>query len=247
MGDIEQSMPTTPPRSWQQGGGGAYGPARRRRRGYAEDGGGGEPDDPVSLHGVDPASITPDIQRLIDGLMEEIDTLRWRLAQAEHRQEFLEDLADQDSALPTVNRRAFLRHLGQFLERAAASPAPVPDGALVVIYLDNFEELRRAAGLPAAREALRHLARQVVGALRASDVVGSIGGAGLAALFTTGEPDGAWAKVDSLLATVAARPLTVDGVRLDLRPVAVRRPLEPGETAEVALAAAEARLRRTDR
>ncbi len=245
MADIEQSMPTAPLKAWQHGGGGAGGNAYSRMMRRSSTGGGGDegPDDPVSLGGLDPTSITPDVQRLIDGLMEEIDTQRWRVAQAERRQELLEGLADQDSWLPTLNRRAFLRRLGAYLERPRPEDASV--GTLVVIYLDNFEDIRRSAGLLAAREALRHLARQVVGSLRASDVVGSIGGAGLAILFTTGDPDGAWVKVDQLMEAVATRPLTIGGSRLELRPIAVSRPLETGETAEAALSTIEDRLRRT--
>ena len=244
MADIEQSMPTMPLKSWQQGGNSGDGRnayARMMRRRYSHSGGDMDPDDKISLGGVDPSSITPDIQRLIDSLMEEIDTQRWRVAQAEHRQDLLEGLADQDSWLPMLNRRAFLQRLKGYLERPRTDSSA--NGTLVAIYLDNFEDIRRSAGLLAAREALRHLSRQVVGSLRASDIVGSIGGAGLAILFTTGEPDGAWVKVDSLLEAVSSRPLTFDGQHLELRPIAVSRALDLGDTADTALARVEEGLR----
>lgn len=242
MSDIEQPMPVTRAAAWK--GTDAYEGRRRnrpRRDPAARDPhNGGSEGDRVSLHGVDPANVTPEIQGLIDGLMAEVDSLRWRLTQAEHRQGFLEDLADQDAWLPTLNRRAFLRDLGRFLDRAGAQP---PAGAVALIYLDNFDTLRRQAGLSAAQEALRHLARHVVGSLRAADVVGRVGGAGLAVLMTTAHLDGARAKVERLVAAMANRPLTLDHMTLPLHPVFVLRPLVAGDTAEGVLAEAEEMLR----
>lgn len=240
MGDIEQSMPVNRVRPWQ--GTDAYDARRGGRRRHGEGHGGHRhPDDgdQVSLQGLDPAELSPQLQSVINGLAQELDALRWRLQQAEKRQEYLEDLADQDAWLPALNRRAFLRKLGLFLEHAGSQGV---QGAIAVIYLDNFEDLRREHGLAAAMEALRHLTRQAGGALRAADVLGAIGGAGVAALMTTAHPEGARAKLERLMATVASRPLTIGGASLHLTPVAVLQPLHVGEDAETALLEAEGRL-----
>lgn len=243
MADIEQPMPTNRPRPWH--GTDAY-EGRRGHQHHREDRRGGHRDtdagDHISVHGLDPERLTPQVRTVIDDLAGELEATRWRLQQAEKRQAFLEDLADQDAWLPALNRRAFLRDLGVFLDHAGSTGV---QGAVALLYLENFEDLRRVHGLSAAREALRHLARQVGGALRAADVVGAVGGAGLAVLMTTADPEGARAKLERLTAAVAARPLTLGGALLTLRPVAVLHTLDEGESAETALAEAEALLLRS--
>jgi GGDEF domain-containing protein len=246
MSDIEQPMPVSPPSRWQGGrgyGSGGQSSGHRAAAGRDHHAVDAAADVDVSLSGVDPASVTPEVQHLLDGVMAELDNLRWQLEQSHHRQVYLETLADQDACLPALNRRAFLRDLGRFLDRAGPDAVA---GALGVLYLDNFDVLRREVGLAVAMDALEHLVRSVATALRETDLIGAIGGAGIAVLMSTARPEAARAKLDALAAALSRQPLTRGGLRLSLSPVVVLYDLHVGDTAESALAAAEALLLRAD-
>ena len=265
MAEIEQPMPGQGVSPWQRGDGGSQRGRRRRAGGYDEEGrrpdqGGGyghAPADTFSISGLGHEDLSPRVQALLAELGTEIERLRFEVERLKHRQEILEDLADQHAYLPVVNRRAFLRELGLFL---AHLPQKQVESVLALFYLENFEALHHDVGLHAAEEAMVHMARQVTGAVRASDTVGSVGGPALAVLMVSATPDGAMTKAESLAATINARPLTRpplpdtpegeerhgSGV-ITLHVICAITPLDPLDSAEAALERADTLLRHQTR
>jgi len=214
--------------------GGAFG------QGQAHD----DPVDAVSVHGLDPQALSPEVRAVLEELLGEVQGLHAEVERAQHRARYLEQLADRHAYLPVLNRRALVRRIDTFLQEQAAQGMP---GALALFYLDNFEDIRRRHGLDEAEKALVHMARQVAGAVRAADVVGSVGGAGLAVLMLSGALDTVRGKVDRLARVIEARPLDHGHEQVPLRVGAAVVPLEAGDTAEAALGAADARLRAQSR
>jgi PleD family two-component response regulator len=71
--------------------------------------------------GIPEAELTPRVREVITGLTSEIGHLRTRL-------ESLETVADQDSLLPILNRRAFVREMARIMtfgERYDLTTSPV--------------------------------------------------------------------------------------------------------------------------
>lgn len=200
------------------------------------------PHDVTDFHGIPEAELTDAVRAALDDLMGEIDRLHWRLEQSEGRQAYLEGLADRESLLPVLNRRAFERDLALMLQtRPADGTAAV--GALALFYLTNFETLHGDHGLEAAETALRHVAETLVAHLRPSDLVGALGGAGLAvALPMTGEA-AARVKAEEMRTSVLAWAPRHGSRTLALDLAVAVVPLVAETTVAAALARADLALR----
>ncbi len=185
-----------------------------------------DPVDAVRIQGLNPRAYPEEVQAVMADLMAQIDHLHREVDLAVGRQGWLEGLADQDAVLPVLNRRAFLREVDSFLESRpsgdlAAVDAPPAPGAMALFYLHNFEALHRSFGLAAADEALSHMARTIQAGVRSTDIIGAVGGAGVAVLLSLVHEDAAWAKVDALRTALASGAARHEGKLLPLRVVAV--------------------------
>jgi len=106
-------------------------------------------------------------------LRAEIGRLRAELAEARARIAELEQRADVDPLLDILNRRGFERELKRslaYMKRYGAA------AALVYIDLDRFKAINDQHGHAAGDRLLKGVARELTGRVRASDVVGRLGG-----------------------------------------------------------------------
>lgn len=85
----------------------------------------------------------------------------------------LERLADTDPLLRIANRRNFLNHLVQTLSLVSRYHTPA---SLIYIDLDELKSINDRHGHLVGDRALFHLVRVVKARLRASDIVGRLGG-----------------------------------------------------------------------
>jgi diguanylate cyclase (GGDEF)-like protein len=106
-------------------------------------------------------------------LLAEIERLKGDLIQAEGKIAELEARADVDPLLDILNRRGFERELKRSLAYVARYGT---DAALVFIDLDGFKAVNDRHGHGAGDALLKAVARQLTGHVRASDVVGRLGG-----------------------------------------------------------------------
>jgi GGDEF domain-containing protein len=106
-------------------------------------------------------------------LLAEIERLKGDLVQAEGKIAELEVRADVDPLLDILNRRGFERELKRSLAYVARYGT---DAALVFIDLDGFKAVNDRHGHGAGDALLKAVARQLTGHVRASDVVGRLGG-----------------------------------------------------------------------
>jgi diguanylate cyclase (GGDEF)-like protein len=172
----------------------------------------------------------------VERLMAENRRLRDELRRAAKQVADLEELADKDSLTPVLNRRAFLREMARM-----AAFAERYDGLCSLLYfdLDGMKSINDGRGHGAGDAALAHLAEALVGNLRASDLVGRLGGDEFGVLLTQADRETALAKAKNLAATIAARQVDWNGTSFPVRVSFGVHTLIPGETLEQALEAAD--------
>src|SRR3546814_8460593 len=104
--------------------------------------------------------------------MAEVYALRQELEEVRQRAGYLEQLADQDTLAPVLNRRAFIRELGRmaaFEERYGAA------GAVLYFDVNGLKALNDTHGHAAGEAVLRRVCEILLRDTRASDVVGRLG------------------------------------------------------------------------
>lgn len=172
----------------------------------------------------------------VERLMAENRRLRDALRRAAKQVADLEELADKDSLTPVLNRRAFLREMSRM-----AAFAERYDGLCSLLYfdLDGMKSINDGHGHGAGDAALSHVAQALVGNLRASDLVGRLGGDEFGVLLTQADRETARNKAENLAAAVAARRVDWHGASIPVRVSFGVHTLVLGETQEQALEAAD--------
>ena len=189
--------------------------------------------DVAMVLGVAAEAISESMFASLVGLLGEMDQLRWQVDHEAGRRDAMARRADRHSFLPCLNRHAFLRELDSFLGD--------PDllGVLAVISVGGVERLRMAHGLAAHDGALRHICATLLGNLRASDLVGCLGGSDFAVLMVAAEnvagESGAGAKLAEIRRHINDPPFVWLDQPMTLEPVVGLCALSYGDTADIAL------------
>jgi diguanylate cyclase (GGDEF)-like protein len=172
----------------------------------------------------------------VERLMTENRRLRDELWRAAKQVADLEELADKDSLTPVLNRRAFLREMARM-----AAYAERYDGLCSLLYfdLDGMKAINDGRGHGAGDAALAHVAETLVSNLRASDLVGRLGGDEFGVLLPQADRNTALTKAENLAATIAARQVNWHGAGFPVRVSFGVHTLTHGGTLEQALEAAD--------
>jgi diguanylate cyclase (GGDEF)-like protein len=169
-------------------------------------------------------------------LAAEIEALRAELAAARAEVRALAARADVDGLLDILNRRGFERELARSLAYAKRYRT---SAALVYLDLDRFKPVNDTYGHAAGDAVLRAAATALTRAVRASDLVGRLGGDELALLLWNVSPEAAAAKAAALEQAVAASVVDWAGVPLSVDASAGFVMLEPTDDAAGAIARAD--------
>jgi diguanylate cyclase (GGDEF)-like protein len=119
----------------------------------------------------------------------------------------------------------------------ASSPASV-----VFFDLDNFKNVNDRFGHAAGDEALKAVAKRLLGNVRESDVVGRMGGDEFAVLLAQADRETAVVKAQSLADAVRSTPVEFGEWSAPLHISFGVREIEPGADPEAALAEADAAM-----
>lgn len=194
------------------------------------------PEDVAEVMGIPEAELTPKVRQALQQLMAEVYSLRQELEESRQRVGYLEQLADQDSLAPVLNRRAFVRELGRM---AAFEERYGNAGAVLYFDVNDLKAINDAHGHAAGDAVLRHVCEVLLRDTRASDVVGRLGGDEFGVILAQSGLEPAAAKAATLAGAIAAQPVVWEGTPLQVSVAHGAHTLADGQPAADALNAAD--------
>ena len=172
----------------------------------------------------------------LERLRAEVGRLAGELARAEARIAELEAHADVDPLVEVLNRRGFERELNRSLAYVRRYGG---EAALLFVDLDGFKAVNDAHGHAIGDALLKAVAGALAGHVRASDVVGRLGGDEFGVLmWNIGEQE-AGAKARELEVQIAATGLAHGDALLTVGASAGLVMLSPETSAALAIDAAD--------
>jgi len=170
-------------------------------------------EDNVQIMGIPDAELTPRVRAAISKLMGEVIELKKELEKNKRRLDELEALVDEDTLLPVLNRRAFVRELTRtkaMLERHGQR------ASLIYIDMNNFKEINDTHGHAVGDEALKHVGKMVKTSVRATDSVGRLGGDEFGVILVRATLDQAKMRAEAIAKSIVDTPLEVGGKNIGL-------------------------------
>lgn len=174
---------------------------------------GAPPLDVATIMGVPEAELTPKVRAAIDRLMAEVQSLREDMSRAQRRIEYLEQLADRDPLAPVLNRRAFVRELTRMITFSERYGMP---GSVIYFDIDGMKRINDTWSHAAGDAVLKHIAEILIDDVRASDIVGRLGGDEFGVILAQADAAAATAKAKRLAAAIGANPVVWRDQPLDL-------------------------------
>jgi diguanylate cyclase (GGDEF)-like protein len=169
-------------------------------------------------------------------LQAEVRRLSAELAEARQRIAELEARADIDPLLEVLNRRGFERELARAIAHVGRYGTPA---ALVFIDLDGFKPVNDRHGHAAGDRLLKAVATELIRRVRASDVVGRLGGDEFGVVMWHVAPALAAAKALELEGLLERITLSADGARVSVGASAGIVPLAPNVSPAALIDAAD--------
>jgi len=193
-------------------------------------------EDVATVMGIPEAELTPKVRQALQQLMAEVYSLRQELDEARQRVGYLEQLADQDSLAPVLNRRAFVRELGRmaaFEERYGAA------GAVLYFDVNGLKVINDTHGHAAGDAVLKRVCEVLLRDTRASDVVGRLGGDEFGVILAQSGVEVAAEKASKLAAAIAAEEVLWEDTPLHVSVAYGAHALSGDQKADEALKAAD--------
>ncbi len=192
--------------------------------------------DSVSFLGIPENELTPKVREAMSTLLAEVDTMCGEIEEQRQRISHLEELADQDSLTPVINRRAFVRELTRVVSYGERYATP---SSLLYIDLNGLKQINDTYGHPAGDAALMKLATILTEQVRGSDIVGRLGGDEFGILLVHVEEAVAAEKALQLTDIIDSNPLYWESHKIPINVSFGAHTFTGGEDAGDALAAAD--------
>ncbi|MGF1629798.1 MAG: GGDEF domain-containing protein [Kiloniellaceae bacterium] len=193
-------------------------------------------EDVATVMGIPESELTPKVRQALQQLMAEVYSLRQDLDDARQRVGYLEQLADQDTLAPVLNRRAFVRELSRmaaFEERYGAA------GAVLYFDVNDMKVINDTYGHAAGDAMLKRICEILLRDTRASDVVGRLGGDEFGVILAQAGLEPAAIKAAKLAEAIAADRVVWNGISLGVTVAHGAHTLSEGQHADDALEAAD--------
>ncbi len=172
------------------------------------------PGEALAMIGIAEAELAPKLRRTLLSLVAEAEDLHRQLQEARARIAALEKLVDEDPLMPVCNRRAFVRELTRMMAFAERYGVP---GSLVYFDVNNLKQINDTYGHAAGDAVLMQVARVLVESVRATDVVGRLGGDEFGVLLVQTDKTLAERKGKELATIVEEQPILWQGQKVPVR------------------------------
>ncbi len=193
-------------------------------------------EDVATVMGIPEAELTPKVRQALQQLMAEVYSLRQEIDEARQRVGYLEQLADQDTLAPVLNRRAFIRELSRM---AAFEERYGPAGSVLYFDVNGLKTINDTKGHAAGDAVLKRVSEVLLRDTRASDVVGRLGGDEFGVILAQSGVDMAAAKAAQLADAIAAEEVPWEDEVLQVSVAYGAHVLSGGQRADDALDAAD--------
>ena len=186
--------------------------------------------------GIPEREMTPRVRIGIAALTGEVARLQREVEAGRKKLLDAERAANQDTLLPVLNRRAFVREIARFIAFSERYGTPA---SLVYFDLDGFKNVNDAHGHAAGDAVLHHFAGLLASHVRNTDAVGRLGGDEFGIVLAHASLDQAHLKGETLIKALSDAP-----PRWQSNPVTVTfsygaYELRAGENADAAMANAD--------
>ncbi len=193
-------------------------------------------EDVATVMGIPEAELTPKVRQAIQQLMSEVYRLRQDLEEAKQRVGYLEQLADQDTLAPVLNRRAFIRELSRMAAYAERYGA---DSSVLYFDVNDMKTINDSLGHAAGDAALKRTAEVLLRNTRASDVVGRLGGDEFGVILAQSDISVAGVKADNLAKAIASETIDWEGTSFSLSVAYGAHPVSGDQQVDETLDAAD--------
>ncbi len=146
-------------------------------------------------------------RKFVQSLGQEVDKLRCELQKARDQVVLLANLVNEDTLVPLLNRRGFLRELEWTISYVNRYRCCV---SLIYLDIDNFKLINDRFGHSAGDKALTEVARILMENTRTSDVIGRIGGDEFAIILYHASNAAAVTKAEQLATKIADETINFD-------------------------------------
>ena len=195
--------------------------------------------DSLSIMGIPANELTPKVREAIMTLMAEVDKMRGEVEEQRARIAYLEQLADQDSLTPVVNRRAFVRELSRFVSYGERYGTP---SSVIYFDMNGLKGINDTFGHSAGDAALQRVAEILTENVRESDYVGRLGGDEFGVLLAHAEEAAATEKALQLVDAIEGTSIDWEGTKIPLKVAFGAYTFKGGENANEALAEADKKM-----
>lgn len=195
--------------------------------------------DSLSIMGIPANELTPKVREAIMTLMAEVDKMRGEVEEQRARIAYLEQLADQDSLTPVVNRRAFVRELSRFVSYGERYGTP---SSVIYFDMNGLKGINDTFGHSAGDAALKRVAEILTENVRESDYVGRLGGDEFGVLLAHAEEAAATEKALQLVDAIETSSIDWEGTKIPLKVAFGAYTFKGGENANEALAEADKKM-----
>ena len=194
------------------------------------------PNDSAMFMGIPEPELTPKVCNAIVVLTQEVENLRGEVERANSHLAQVERLADEDALVPIPNRRAFMRELSRMISYNERYNSV---SSLIYFDLNNFKEINDKYGHAMGDVALMHAANSLINNLRASDLLGRLGGDEFGVILKHTNAEQALLKGRDLARAIQATPVEYEDSKLTITASYGVTMFKPGETAQNTINAAD--------
>lgn len=190
------------------------------------------------------AELAESSRATLERVVDDNELLRAELGHKNERIAVLERLADEDALAPILNRRALLRELARTISYNVRYGTV---SSLLYFDLNGMKSINDIHGHAAGDAALIHISSILASNIRASDMVGRLGGDEFGVILHRADNEAANYKAESLAVIVRSAPFEWRQTSFELSVAHGTCSFADSEDAEAILAAADEDMYRRKR